>query len=370
MHGTQWKPMTGRAKRVIRKPKARRSSAGATVSAGYVSALLRFAEARGVPRQPLLKRSGITPGELRDRDGRVPLIRCAALMAAAADISGEPGFALRFGEALGMDVSVALLAAASAATVAAAGVRFNHFAPLVLDHEAGAGGLLCLARDRRGVWLELRLGAERELRPLVAAGFAWCVTQIRALAVPAGVLKAVYLRDTAPADPADYARVFAAPIIFGAQRDALLLDDEFLSVALPAAHPYVSALVDARAETLLRELQASRTMRGRVERHLAGRLGAGPADMATTAGDLGLSRQTLRRRLRLEGCSFEQVLAALRQRLALSLMDEGNLAVKEIAARLGFSEPAAFSRAFKRWTGVSPSAARRARDKATSKNFR
>ena len=361
--------MTGRAKRVIRNPKASQPLASATVSSGYVSALLRFAVARGVPRPTLLQRSGLTLRDLRDRDGRTPLTRCAALMAAATELSGEPGFALQFGAALGMDVSVALLAAGSAATIAEAGAWFNHFGSLVLDTESGSG-LLKIERDRQGVWLEFRFGSEREIRPLVEAGFAWCVTQMRALPATAGVLKTVFLRGAAPADTADYARVFAVPVIFGAERDALLLDDGCLSVALPPTHPYVAHLIHERAETLMKDLAASRSVRGRVERHLAKRLAAGPTDMETVARDLRLSRQTLRRRLQLEGCNFEQVLEGLRQRLALSLLDEGKFAVKDIAARLGFSEPAAFSRAFKRWTGMNPSAARRGRGQATSKDLR
>jgi AraC-like DNA-binding protein len=58
--------------------------------------------------------------------------------------------------------------------------------------------------------------------------------------------------------------------------------------------------------------------------------------------------------LKAEGVTFEQVLDELRHRLALRYMREG-MSVKQAAYRLGFSEPAAFSRAFKRWTGRSPS---------------
>lgn len=68
---------------------------------------------------------------------------------------------------------------------------------------------------------------------------------------------------------------------------------------------------------------------------------------------LGLSRQTLYRRLKAEGVTFEELLDRLRRRLARRLLREG-LAVKEVAYRLGFSDPSAFSRAYKRWTGSSP----------------
>ena len=94
--------------------------------------------------------------------------------------------------------------------------------------------------------------------------------------------------------------------------------------------------------------------RREVERELEPLLAGGDAGIDRVARALGCSRQTLYRRLKTEGTTFEQVLDDLRRRLALRYMREG-LSVKETAYRLGFSESAAFSRAFKRWTGRSPS---------------
>jgi AraC-like DNA-binding protein len=96
-----------------------------------------------------------------------------------------------------------------------------------------------------------------------------------------------------------------------------------------------------------------------VEAHLEPLLGAGAIGIESVARALGLSRQTLYRRLKAEGTTFEAVLDRLRRRLALRYIGEQGMAVKEAAYRLGFSDPAAFSRAFKRWTGASPKASRR-----------
>ena len=99
-------------------------------------------------------------------------------------------------------------------------------------------------------------------------------------------------------------------------------------------------------------------VRRMVERHLEPLLAAGPVRIEEVARDLGFSRQTLYRRLKAEGMTFEQLLDELRRSLALRLIRDQGLTVKDAAYRLGFSDPAAFSRAFKRWTGVSPSALR------------
>lgn len=84
-------------------------------------------------------------------------------------------------------------------------------------------------------------------------------------------------------------------------------------------------------------------------------LAAGDANIDRVARDMGLSRQTLYRRLKSEGVTFEQLLDQLRHKLALRLLGDQHMPVKQAAWRLGFSDPAAFSRAFKRWTGTAPS---------------
>lgn len=94
--------------------------------------------------------------------------------------------------------------------------------------------------------------------------------------------------------------------------------------------------------------------RAQVERQIEPLLPTGDVSIESIAHALGYSRQTLYRRLKAEGITFEKLLDELRRRLALKLVREDGVSVKEAAYRLGFSDPAAFSRAYKRWTGSSP----------------
>ena len=90
------------------------------------------------------------------------------------------------------------------------------------------------------------------------------------------------------------------------------------------------------------------------EQALESLLAAGEVRMEALAGALGCSRQTRYRRLRADGITFEALLDGVRRRLARCFLRDEKLSVKETAYRLGFADPAAFSRAFKRWTGSSP----------------
>ncbi len=134
--------------------------------------------------------------------------------------------------------------------------------------------------------------------------------------------------------------------------------------AAPAKNPFFAFLgemakaMESKSAPRPAKPQATR-FRRQVEQRLEAVLESGDIGIDRTARDLGYSRQTLYRRLKAEGTTYEQLLDGLRRRLALRLVREQGLSVKEAAYRLGFSDPAAFSRAFKRWTGTSPGEMRR-----------
>ena len=122
----------------------------------------------------------------------------------------------------------------------------------------------------------------------------------------------------------------------------------------PAGNPFLAFLGEVARAIEAKAVPPEASFRREVERRIEPLLASGPVRLETVARALGCSRQTLYRRLKAEGVTFEQVLDSLRRRLALRLIREPGLSVKAIAYRLGFSEPAAFSRAFKRWTGQTP----------------
>ena len=335
--------------------------ASSTVGAGYVRALLERAVACGGRRDALLAAADLRISDLSQHDARVPLARCSALMQAAIAACGDGAFALKFGETLPSGaLSVALLVAGAADTVGQARAEMNRFGRLIQDGESSE--ILRLVRDRDGVWLQL--GRDQPEPWFAEAGFAWCVAGARAmLAAEHGgrpFLRALRFRHAEPAHRSEYDRIFAVPISFGADRDGMLIDEGFLQLRLPAANPYVARLLSERADALLSELDSSMSVRGRVEQLLKSRLRSGQAAMAGVARDLGLSRRTLARRLKAEGTTFEQVLTGLRHEIAMQRLAGDGASVSQTAYLLGFSDPAAFSRAFRRWTGRSPSAFRAA----------
>jgi AraC-like DNA-binding protein len=168
-------------------------------------------------------------------------------------------------------------------------------------------------------------------------------------------LKAVHFTHKVPPYRDEYDRIFRVPLVFESKWNAVLVaDDSWMTMKPPAHSAYVLGILRGRADALLEALEGADLTRGRVEKLLEPLLHTGGAPMTDVARKLGVSRATLFRRLKAEGTSFERVLDELRHGLALRYVLDKKLRVNEAAYLLGFSDPASFSRAFKRWTGRSP----------------
>jgi AraC-like DNA-binding protein len=341
--------------------------ANPTIAAGYPRAFLDFAVSRGADRPTLLARSRIRPEDLGDQDRRVPLANYLDLLKAGIESCDEPALALLFGEAVTLpDISIVGLMGQSVESVEE-GRRLNRYARLALDEDdGGTSGPLEIIREGDEVWLRATSAAYVANPLLTESAFARTVCGVRAFVTSRGFTswpypKAIHFTHDEPNYRAEYDRIFGVPLFFGSHMNALLMDEAFLSIQLQPTNRYLSGLLSERAEALLKSLEDSKTTRGRVESLLVPVLHTGGAGIEVIAGKLGLSRQTLFRKLKAEGTTFEQVLDELRHRLALHYLNGRKVSVNEAAYLVGFSDPASFSRAFKRWTGHSPRTTRSAK---------
>ncbi len=323
-----------------------------TIAAGFARALLELAVSKGADRRRLAGRAGIELAELEDQDNRISFEAYVALMRAGQDF--DPALALHFGEAFEIaDLSIVGLIGQACETVADAFTQLGRYNRLMIDVEVEGPNdeRLVLARVAGQLWMVDTRRNPNDFPEITESSFARMVSMSRRLG-NAAIIKAVHVTHAAPSYRAEYDRVFQMPVVFGSDKNALLMaNDSWMTQRLAPAPRYVFGVLRAHADTLLEELENLKTTRGRVESELVPILHTGEAGMDKIAGRMGLSRQTLLRKLKAEGTTFEKVLDELRHRLALDYLRGRKVSVNETAYLVGFSEPAAFSRAFKRWTG-------------------
>lgn len=338
-----------------------------TISAGFARALLDLAVRKGANKHALFERSGITPEDLEDQDNRIPLVKYAALMRAGKELTGDPALALHFGQAYDMsELTIVALMGAACETVGDAMTQMERFGRLMIDVEVDdpRGRRLLFEHEKNGqLWLVDTRKNPNAFPELTESSMARMVCSCQRAAALGPVVKEVHVTHPAPAYRDEYDRVLQVPVVFGAKRNAILMaNDAFFRQKLPVTtNKYVFGVLSERAEALLKELENSGTARGRVESLLMPMLHKGDASMDSVAEKLGMSRQTLFRKLKAEGTTFEKILDELRHKLALHYLSGKKVSVNETAYLVGFSEPAAFSRAFKRWTGSAPRAFRDAK---------
>lgn len=333
-----------------------------SVAAAFARALIDMAAAKGAGRADLGRRAGLSSGDLDDPDGRIPLSRYKALMTAAKEATGDPALSLHFGAAFDItELSIVGLMGQACETMADAFALLPRFTRLAIEVELEeeAEGQRCVLREVDGqLWLIDMRKNPNDFPELTESSFARMRTSGRRLG-GAAFWKEVHFTHAAPPYADEYAAIFEVPVVFSSRWNAVLLTgQEWMTMRAPSPSPYLLAVLKERAEALLETLDASEGLSRRIEALIGPSLHERGVGMEAAAAKLGMSRATLARRLKREGTTFERVLAGLRRRLADDYLRKRRLSVAETSYLLGFSEPAAFSRAYRRWTGRSPRHAR------------
>lgn len=275
-----------------------------------------------------------------------------SLLAEAECQTGDPAIALRVTEKLVMGVSGSVLAKL---------VMASETALSALRHAARYGPVsfepmgLRLRDDGTTIVLELEVEgrAVRRGRYLAEILFA-SIRRILELGVPQPVAPLrVAFRHMAPPDVRVYEDFFGCPVQFGARVHAMRFPRK------PLLQPMVGA--DPRAEARLRELAESELrcvapeLVGVVSEQIRIAIEQQERpDTTSVAKRLGMAGRTLQRRLRAEDTSFRAIVEDTRRDMALSMLREPGRRVIDIAFAVGFDDATSFSKAFRRWTGESP----------------
>jgi len=305
----------------------------------------------------VLEGTGLTVQALKDPATRLSLPACAALVSRARELTGEPALAFMMG--LQMRVSwhgFLGFAAMTAATVRDALEVAEHFS---LTRTSAFGLSSYVEGDTAALVLEERaeLGALREFAVLtLLVGIARIARDATGSDVR-GVAECAF-----PAP--DYAARVLERV--GSKRTSMLFDRPSHRLVFPAstldlpivtADPVATQLARTQCDRELAALTEGGSFVGKV-RALVSRGDDGTRSLDEVARRLHVSTRTLKRRLADQGTSFSAVLEGVRHQRALLLLENRQLGLADVAGRLGYSDVANFTRAFRRWTGRTPAAYR------------
>jgi len=305
--------------------------------------------------------TGLTPQLLADDDARISAPQLCVAWAEALRLTGNRLLPIQIAAALPPGAfGIVEYVCRAAPTLGEALRRWVRYLNL-LDDAVEVG--LEIEEDRAF----LRLERESEAPAPASHELCWALVARYARELPAVPFRpiAVELAHHAPDDVAPFRAWFEAPVVFGAERTQLVLPRAALAASLVSSDPARLAIPTRAADELAKQTTLDPPMTAQVKRVLHEALRSDDAQVEAVAKQLGLAARSLQRRLKDEGTAFQAVREEVRRALAQRYLDDG-LAIAEIAFLLGFSEPGAFSRAFKRWTGLTPAESRARRAAAAA----
>lgn len=329
---------------------------GHSIPAAHVRELVDVVARWGVSEEDLLAGLGLDPRRLVEPLERVSIPVLERLAERARALTGEPAL----GVYLGMQMRVSAhgylgFAAMTSSTVREALELAMRFAPTRTSAVALRlqvdGDVAALVLDER-----VPLGAAREL---------FILALVIGIEQIGSALTGTALEGTADvtfARPRGFDRFKALAhheIRFGQPQNQLVFPAATLDRPIVLADPVARRLAQEQCERELAALGAQVNLAARV-RALVPKPEGGFHSLEETAALVGLSPRTLKRRLSDQGTRFSELLEQQQRERALMLLRSPDLSLDEVAERVGYSDVANFTRAFRRWTALTPGAYRRA----------
>ena len=192
--------------------------------------------------------------------------------------------------------------------------------------------------------------------PLVSEyGVAAFVNLVQALTGSKDPPLRVELPQPPPQDRKIYEALLGCPVAFEADSITLEIPVSLLSRRIQTSDPYLRKLFDRQADAMLEERPVAEPFLDRLQHHLKEALQEGEPAAADVARRMHLSTRSFYRQLAREGLRYRALVAETRFKLARIYLGDPRLALADIALLLGYSEQSAFTRAFRAWTGSTPS---------------
>lgn len=314
---------------------------------------------------PLLAKAGIDASAFLRPGARVPYRKMLRLWDVAVETTSDPLFGFRVGErSMPGDFYVLGHSWLASGTLSDALERLCRYIGVV----STAATDVTLQRDDETVAM-IETFPDRSLIPRKAANDAsfvalikLCQTIARRPVHPISVELLVAKDDSS----VEYERLFRCPVLYEAESEKIIFARSDTEQPLPGSVPEILDASDEIADRYLETLDGS-TVSAEVRKQIMQLLPSGHADQSTVAEKLYRSRATLQRQLQAEGTSYRDILDSTRRGLAERYLRAGELSQAEIAFVTGFADQSNFSKAFKRWVGMTPGEyQKRAADSAVS----
>ncbi len=318
-----------------------------------IAALAAELAGEGVSVNELLRTTGIHTWQLQDASARISSRQRLAIYRRATQVATRPDIGLLAGARQRLsDYGIYGFAMVSSAT-------FGDALDFSLEHIGMAEPMVkeirCRIEDGNVVLSSHGIESLGDFLPFCAEFWRSSMTTLfsRVLEAPFPTKRMVFTFP-APKHWRTYERMFNCPIEFDAGRMEWHFDAGILDLPCPNANPITAKVCQQFCDRMMADNRTLETSLSRRIRSLCMNSGSHFPSADELAAELGLSPRTLHRHLAREGSTYQGILDDLRRRLAIEFLENTRMRVDEVAERVGFSDATGFRRAFRKWTGESP----------------
>ncbi|SFM14589.1 AraC family transcriptional regulator [Marinobacter zhejiangensis] len=332
-------------------PNPRKNTLG-DISVFYVNALLRAVRHERCSAQPLIDQFNLNERLLSSPDARISIPRYMRLGHAAIKLTGNPALGLAMGSlSRPVDIGLAGLAALTSETIGDALEAIVRYFPLTSRNSRGQPHMAAGSSQAHFY----------SIRPYNAFNFfvvdsvlsTW-VQLIRELSGHHHVVERVSIEYPSQGLEELFTQWFDCQVAFSAGENGIQLAEGVRALPSLSAQPALNRLLLSDCELRLKRLRSGWTLREQVKDKVTPMLEQSAPSLESVAQEFGLSPWTLQRKLAEEGTGYRQLIDETRKELAEDYIRETVLSLSEVSWLLGFSTPAAFHKAYRRWFNVSP----------------
>ncbi|PXA52473.1 AraC family transcriptional regulator [Acinetobacter baumannii A424] len=320
----------------------------ATALASWVKAIQKALEKAGVDSQPLLEQAGLDIQALSNPDARYSLKQTANLWKLAVQKTQDSCFGLKVASQVNQNTFHVLgHSLITSTTLKEMFLRIIRYFRVVTDIPE-------LEFYGQGNNHYFVIHVPDEVQPeSIDAFISVFIRSSRALQGSVFSPLRIELRRSEPEDLETFQSILKAPIVFNAPKDMIVFDTATIEQPLEGANPTLTQEYDEIINRYLARFDKENIL-ARVKVKLIEKLSTGDFQQQDVAKSLGLSIRSLQRKLSAENTSYSELLDQTRHELALSYIKNSSHNITEIAYILGFTDVSSFTRAFRRWTDLSP----------------
>lgn len=321
------------------------------VIAGWVTAVAQACDSTGLSSEELFREAGIDVADLRNPTARFPISQMSQIYQLIGEATDDPSFGLRIADFVHPTTMHALgYSLFASSTLESFCRRIVRYFRLVSTNAESQ--LERTATEYRLVMVPTEQGEQHYPQD------AWMATILR-------YVREIYRPDFAPMgvcltrplpqrNGQRFEQYFGASVQFGCEANRLIFSPADMQADLPAANAELARKNDEVVMSLLARMDKEDIIT-RLRALIVELLPSGECSKEATAARLNMSERSLQSKLAARGTSYRILLNETRNELAEQYMRQGRHSVSEVTYLLGFADVSSFSRAFRNWTGVSPS---------------